>query len=101
MGKLKEIFRGPYRNFAWFCIAATVAFLWVWIIGPGNTIGHWINARNEASGPQAEEIARYRNEIQELDSKIQALENNVDTLEKFAREQYHFAVPGEDVYVIR
>ena len=100
LGKLKEIFRGPYRNFAWFFIATTVAFLWVWIIGPGNTIGHWINANHEASGPQAEEIAKYRNEIQELDSKIQALENNVDTLEKFAREQYHFAAPGEDVYVI-
>ena len=35
-----------------------------------------------------------------MDKKINMLKNDKDTLEKFAREQFNFAVPGEDVYVI-
>ena len=28
------------------------------------------------------------------------MKHDKDTLEKFAREQYNFAVPGEDVYIV-
>jgi cell division protein FtsB len=35
-----------------------------------------------------------------MDMVIDQRESNIDTLEKFAREQYHFAEPGEDVYII-
>ncbi len=42
----------------------------------------------------------YRQQIREMDQNIEELENNRDTLEKFARERFKFAAPGEDVYVI-
>ena len=42
----------------------------------------------------------YRAQIDEMNQNIEELENNRDTLEKFARERFHFAAPGEDVYVI-
>ena len=100
MGKLKEIFRGPHRNFAWFVVISTGIFLLLWIVGPGNTFGHWISASRQASGPQVEEIKLYKQKNLELDRQIKAMEN-IDTLEKFAREQNHFAAPGEDVDVIR
>jgi cell division protein FtsB len=35
-----------------------------------------------------------------MNEEIQALTNSRDSLEKFARETYHFAAPGEDVYII-
>ena len=35
-----------------------------------------------------------------MDAEIQSLTNSRDSLEKFARETYHFAAPGEDVYII-
>ena len=39
-------------------------------------------------------------EIEKMDMIIDQRESNLDTLEKFAREQYRFAAPGEDVYII-
>jgi cell division protein FtsB len=35
-----------------------------------------------------------------MDKEIGALTGNRDSLEKFARETYHFAAPGEDVYLV-
>ena len=49
---------------------------------------------------QEEAIEQYNAEIEEMDKRINMLKNDKDTLEKFAREQFHFAAPGEDVYVI-
>ncbi len=43
---------------------------------------------------------RLRSDIDAMDAEIQALTNSRDSLEKFARETYHFAAPGEDVYII-
>jgi len=34
-----------------------------------------------------------------LDSRIQNLSTNKDSLEKFAREEYGFCAPGEDVFL--
>ena len=49
---------------------------------------------------QEKMIEQYRLENAELDRRINMMKNDRDTLEKFAREQYNFAAPGEDVYVI-
>ena len=38
-------------------------------------------------------------EIDAMDAQIKALSGDRDSLEKFARERYHFAAPGEDVYL--
>ncbi len=74
-------------------------FLISWLIGPGNTIIHWINTANEIS-QQEKQMEIYRQQIEEMDENIEELENNRDTLEKFARERFKFAASGEDVYVI-
>ena len=42
----------------------------------------------------------YRQQIEDMDESIEDLKNDRDSLEKFARERFHFAAPGEDVYVI-
>jgi cell division protein FtsB len=99
MGKIKDIFTGEHRKFAWFVVISTSLFLMSWLIGPGNTIIHWVKARNEISS-QEKQMEVYRAQIDEMNQNIEELENNRDTLEKFARERFHFAAPGEDVYVI-
>ena len=45
-------------------------------------------------------MQRYRDEIEEMDRQIQMLTHEKDSLETFAREQFHFAEPGDDVYLI-
>ena len=45
-------------------------------------------------------IIKNGHEIEDMRRKVQMLENNRDSLEKFAREQFFFSAPGEDVYVV-
>ena len=42
----------------------------------------------------------YQREIEEMRRKVNMLESDRDSLEKFAREQFYFSVPGEDVFVL-
>ena len=99
MGKIKDIFRGPHRKFAWFVVVVTVVFAVLWIVGPGNTVVHWIKAGVEIRR-QEKTILEYERQNAEMDRRINMLKTDRDTLEKFAREQFNFAVPGEDVYVV-
>ena len=45
-------------------------------------------------------MEEYRRDIGAMDAEIQSLTHSRDSLEKFARETYHFAAPGEDVYIV-
>ncbi len=49
---------------------------------------------------QKNEIERLEKENAALDTRIDALSNNKDSLEQFARETYHFSEKGEDVYLL-
>ena len=97
--KVKSVYTGERRKFAWFVTVVLVVFVFSWMFGRGNTIFHWIDAKKEYRNQNAQ-IENYRNEIDKMDMVIDQRESNLDTLEKFAREQYNFAAPGEDVYVI-
>ncbi len=97
--KIKGIFSGERSRFAWFVRVALVVFILSWLFGRGNTIIHWIKAAREINRQEAQ-IEEYRRQIEEMDGSIDQRETDVDTLEKFAREQYGFAAPGEDVYII-
>ncbi|MBQ6878654.1 MAG: septum formation initiator family protein [Bacteroidales bacterium] len=99
MGKIKDIFTGEHNKFAWFVVISTAVFLLLWLVGPGNTIVHWIKTSNEISR-QEKQMEYYRQEIERMNQNIEALETDRDSLEKFARERFKFAAPGEDVYVI-
>ena len=99
MGKIRDIFHGPRRKFAWFVVITTSVFIFLWIVGPGNTFVHWIKAGMEISR-QEKTIRNYQEEHAELDRRINKIRTDRDTLEKFAREQFNFAVPGEDVYIV-
>ena len=99
MGKVKDIFKGPHRKFAWFVVVVTGVFAFLWIVGPGNTVIHWIRAGIEIRR-QEQLIKDLEQQNAEMDSRIRMLKTDKDTLEKFAREQFNFAVPGEDVYIV-
>jgi cell division protein FtsB len=99
MGKIRDIFRGPHRNFAWFATVTTGLFLIFWLVGSGNTFIHWAKAGLEIRR-QEKLIEEYERQNAEMDSRIKMIKTDKDTLEKFAREQFNFAVPGEDVYIV-
>ncbi len=78
---------------------STAVFIIIWIVGPGNTWIHWIKAGVEIKR-QERQIEQYKKEIEEMDKHVNMLKTDRDTLEKFAREQFNFAAPGDDVYIV-
>ena len=87
------------KRFLLIVCVCTVLFLGFKFIGPKGTITHWIKAKAEIRR-QEKQMEQYRREIEAMDKDINELKNNKDSLEKFARERFNFAAPGEDVYLI-
>lgn len=100
MGKIKDIMGGRYGSLIRFTLACLAIFLILWLLGPGNTFISWIQAASEISAME-KQIENYKTQTEALDSRIEDLTTNRDSLEKFAREHFYFAAPGEDVYIIK
>ena len=79
-------------------ITTTVVALWL-LFFAHNSVLSWVRASVEEQNQQ-KEMARLRQEMERMDAEIDALRNNRDSLESFARETYHFAAPGDDVYIV-
>jgi cell division protein FtsB len=58
------------------------------------------NGKNDRASQQKKQMELYQREIEEMRRKVNMLESDRDSLEKFAREQFYFSVPGEDVFVL-
>lgn len=97
--KIKQAYTGPRRKFFWFATVATIVFMFVWIVGPGNTVIHWAKAGLEIRR-QEKVMEQYMEQNAQMETRLRLLKNDRDTLEKFAREQFHFAAEGEDVYLV-
>ena len=48
---------------------------------------------------QQRQIELYQKENEELDRRIRVMTGDRDSLERFAREQFFFAEPGDDIYI--
>ena len=79
-------------------IVTTVVALWL-LFFAHNSVLNWVKASVEEQNQQ-KEMARLQQEIDQMDAEIASLRNNRDSLERFARETYHFAAPGDDVYIV-
>ena len=91
--------RSDHNYFLPFVIVVTaVAALWLLFLSH-SSVHNWVRANIEIRR-QERQMDKYRQEIDEMDAEIRALTDSKDSLEKFARETYHFAAPGEDVYII-
>jgi len=91
--------RSDHNHFIPFVIIiTTLVALWL-LFFAHNSVLSWIKATMEEKNQQ-KEMARLQKEIEEMDREIKNLRDNPDTLEAFARETYHFAAPGDDVYIV-
>lgn len=92
---LKEMLSGMKISF----VVIFVLFVLLLCLYPDNNLFTWIAARREIRR-QENLMRKYQLEIVEMDNRIRELSGSRDSLEKFAREEFHFAVPGEDVYLV-
>jgi cell division protein FtsB len=81
-----------------YIIWSTVAFLVVILFFRHDNLIRWIGA-GFTIHRQEKQIEQYKQEISELDKRIEEMSTNRDTLEKYARETFLFAEPGDDVYL--
>ncbi len=105
MGKFKDIWnkekdgnKAPQRSFLRFAIVITAVFVLFLLVKKDNLV-RWIQAGFNL-GQQERRIEQLKQENEELDRTIQTLSTSRDSLEKFAREEFGFAEPGDDVYII-
>lgn len=80
-------------------VLSTLFFLFWILLLDENTIFDILKIQSNIS-KQEREIVYYKNQIKEIEVKLKELESNKDSLEKFAREEYYFQKPGEEVFVI-
>ena len=75
-----------------------MAALWLLFFSHSSVL-NWVRANWEIQR-QERQMDQLRRDIDAMDAEIWSLTNSRDSLEKFARETYHFAAPGDDVYLI-
>ena len=90
--------RKEQRSFLRYAIVATALFL-LFLLLKKDSIVTWVQAGFTLRS-QERQIEQYQRENEELDRRIRTMKGDRDTLERYAREQFQFAEPGDDVYII-
>ena len=91
--------RSDHNYFLPFVIIITaLAALWLLFLSHSSVL-NWVRANWEIQR-QERQMDQLRRDIDAMDAEIRSLTNSRDSLEKFARETYHFAAPGDYVYII-
>lgn len=83
---------------AWLFYALVTLLALTFLFVKRNNVIRWIQAGITVSA-QEKSIVEYKRRIEDMDRQLKNLGGNVDTLETFARENFFFSAPGEDVYL--
>lgn len=104
-GKIKETFHRWKQHpvgivlLNKYFIVGFIFLVWICFFDTNN-IGEFIRTRRTLRS-QRRQIEFYKQEISQMERKLDQLQSQRDTLEKFAREEYYYQQDGEDVYVIK
>ena len=90
--------RKEQRSFLRFAIVATAICALFLFVKKDNVV-RWVQA-GFTINRQERQIELYRKQNEALDRRINMMSTDKDTLETFAREEFKFAEPGDDVYII-
>lgn len=88
--------RSPFRRWVFW---STLAFLIIICVNKKDNLIRWIQAGFTLKR-QEKQIELYVEQNKALDEKIKSLSTDRDSLETFARENFNFSAPGEDVYIV-
>ncbi|MCD8207302.1 MAG: septum formation initiator family protein [Bacteroidales bacterium] len=99
MSFINRIFKAEHGRFFIFAVVVFIVFLLILLFRPGTNLIKWMQTRLEIS-QQERQIEKYQQEIDEMNRQIEALSSDKEALEEFARETFHFAAPGDDVFVV-
>jgi len=86
------------RSFFRYAAVVTALFV-VFLFLKKDNIVTWIQA-GFTLRKQYRQIEWYQEDNSRLDEHMSVLSRQRDSLEQFAREQFFFAAPGDDVYLV-
>ena len=81
-----------------YFIVGFIFLVWICFLDTNN-VGQMLRSRVTLRR-QERQIEFYKQEISKMNRKLEQLQSERDSLEKFAREEYYYHLDGEDVYVI-
>lgn len=106
MVKIKDKIQELKGRYKWlrillnkYIIVFFVFIIIIFFIDKNNVIKWIINERNIYQ--QEKLIRQYQREIRDIDKRLQELTSNLDSLERFARENYYFQKGDEEVFIIK
>ncbi len=106
MGKFKDFWdncinvrNAEMRSFLRYAMVASIVFVILVGFVNKNNIVRWVMAGMEIRR-QERQIENYQKGIDDMNDRIRSLTSNKDSLERYARENFYFAAPGDDVYVV-
>jgi len=82
-----------------YFIVGLIFVVWICFFDTNN-VGQMLRARRTLRS-QRQQIEFYEQEIANMERKLEQLQSQRDSLEKFAREEYFYLQDGEDVYIIK
>lgn len=82
-----------------YFVVGFIFVVWICFIDINN-VGELIRSRSTLRA-QRRQIEFYEREISEMNRKLEQLNSERDSLERFAREEYFYLQDGEDIYVIK
>jgi cell division protein FtsB len=89
-------FIGYFRNF--YVLTGTVAFIWILFFDRYSLIER-IETEVRIQRLEAD-VQFYRDEKLRLEEQRLVLENDLDELERYARERYHMKKENEDLFLL-
>ena len=106
MGKFRDLWDrskdgrdAEKRSFARYAIFATLLFLVLVGFVNQNNIVRWVKAERDIRRLDRQ-VKEYNAKIDDMDRQIRNLNSDKDSLEQFARENFGFAEPGDDVFLV-
>ncbi len=101
----KKSFKNKLLDSALFKVIKNKYFLvsifflvWVLFIDTNNLIRWYSDMKDVAA--QERQKRYYKEAIRETDEQLKELDSNLDSLEKFAREQYYFHRADEELFIV-
>ena len=92
------MWNGEHRSFVRYSVIITVAFAIFVSFIKRDSLLRWVRSGIELRSLQRQE--KYlREDIDRMDGRIRQISLDKDSLEQYARENFGFARPGDDVYL--
>lgn len=86
------------RSFVRYAIFSGIVFLVIVGFTSQDSLFRYIKTKHDIHR-QNKQIELYQTQINDMEQTIKGLKDNLDSLEQYAREEFGFCEPGDEVFI--